>query len=117
MSRPDLDPLNRLCKWRQVLAGWHSGTRSMQEPGAKAMRDLMDKWLIMRCEGSAMAALLVRKGVFTAEEYRAQVEHEATLLNLQMEQIFPGFRTIDAGVEIFDIKLAQATMARLGFPP
>ena len=112
-----IDPLNKLCKWRSVLAGWHTGTRSMQEPGTKAMRDLMDKWLVMRCENSAIVALLIGKGVFTTEEFNKQLNDEAAHLDKAMERAFPGFRAADHGVTIFDVKLAEQTMKLLGFPP
>jgi hypothetical protein len=112
-----IDPLNKLCKWRSVLAGWHAGTQSMQSTGVQAMRDLMDKWLVMRTESSALAALLIRKNVFTAEEFTDQVHREAAELDRAMERVFPGFRTVEHGVEIYDLDHAQETMRRLGFPP
>ena len=111
-----LDALNRLCKWRSVLAGWHLGYRTWDQPGTRAMRDLMDKWLILRCENSALAGLLLAKGVFTAEEYSKQVQEEAAALNKDLEAVFPGFRTSDEGVVMYDLALAQDTMKRLGFP-
>jgi hypothetical protein len=112
-----IDALNKLCKWRGVLAGWHNGTRAMNAPGTQAMRDLMDKWLILRCETSALAALLVQKDVFTTAEFSAAVHREAAYLDKGMEDIFPGFRTSQDGVVIYDTALAQQTMQRLGFPP
>jgi hypothetical protein len=111
------DALEKLCKWRSVLAGWHHGTKSMTAPGTKAMRDLMDKWLVMRCESSALAELLVEKGVFSAEEFANQVYKEAALLDKQMERLFPGFRTSMDGPVIFDVQIAQETMRQKGFPP
>ena len=112
-----LDPLNRLCKWRTVLAGWHHGTRSMNEPGTQAMRDLMDKLLVLRVESSAVAALLIKKGAFTAAEYTAQVYEEARELNKLMEKVFPGFKTSDVGIVITDQLTAAQTMKERGFPP
>jgi hypothetical protein len=111
-----IDPLNKLCKWRSVLAGWHLGSAFIDKPGTKAMRDLMDKWLVMRCENSAFAALLIRKGVFTAEEFTRQVNAEAIHMDNQMELQFPGMRTTPDGVEFYDIELAQKTFIKLGFP-
>jgi hypothetical protein len=32
--------LNRLCKWRAILAGRHLGTRPDTDPQCQAMRDL-----------------------------------------------------------------------------
>jgi hypothetical protein len=112
-----IDALNKLCKWRTVLAGWHHGSRFRNDPGVSAMRDLMDKWLVIRCENSALAALLIAKGVFTAKEFTAQINAEAVHLDNKMEEFFPGFRTIEAGIEVYDTKLAAETCERLGFPP
>lgn len=116
-----IDPLNKLCKWRSVLAGWHRGTASIMTggkptPGVAAMRDLMDKWLIMRAENSAIVALLVEKGVFKEEEFVDQLMAEADRIDKDMERVFPGFRTSDDGIVIFDALLAQRTMSEKGFP-
>jgi hypothetical protein len=112
-----LDALNKLCKWRAVLAGWHHGTQSMTQPGTQAMRDLMDKWLIMRVEVSAMTQLCMENGVFTAEQFRVRVEREARMLDKAMEEVFPGMRTSEQGVVLFDAELAHKTMLAKGFPP
>lgn len=118
-----LDPLNRLCKWRMVLAGWHTGSKALltpsgtPNPGVKAMRDLMDKWLIVRTETNALTMLLIAKRVFSAEEFSAAVYREAARVDRDMERVFPGFRSTDEGVVIFDMDMAKKTMADLGFPP
>jgi hypothetical protein len=111
------DPLNRLCKWRMVLAGWIGGTRTLHEDGTKGLRDLMDKFLMARCEGSAFAALAIKKGLFSAEEFRVQLDKEADYLNTVYERLFPGFKTTNEGIVIYDFDLANDTMKRLGFPP
>lgn len=117
-----LDPMNRLCKWRTVLAGWHTGTKSLRtpsgtpEPGVQAMRDFMDKWLITRVESNALAGLMIAKGVFTAEEFTLACYQEAVHLDAQLQRQFPGFVTSDDGVTIYDMKLARKTMHDLGFP-
>lgn len=116
-----IDPINKLCKWRSVLAGWHTGSRMLLDPtgqptpGTQAMRDLMDKWLIMRVDNSAMAAILIKKGICTAEEFTEQVYEEATILDKALETIFPGFKSTDSGMSI-DIKVALQTMRDKGFP-
>lgn len=111
------DALEKLCKWRTILAGWHHGTGATDKPGVQAMRDLAEKWLIMRTENNALAQLMIDKGVFTAAEYRKQMEQQAAHLDKMMEQRFPGFKTFDGGVHIYDVQLAQQTTKRLGFPP
>lgn len=118
-----MDPLNKLCKWRSVLAGWHTGTKALltpsgqRNPGVDAMRDLMDKWLIMRAENNALVTLLIRKKVFTAQEFSETLMREAALLDREMERIFPGMKTSEEGVVLYDIDMARQTMTDKGFPP
>ena len=112
-----IDALNKLCKWRTVLAGWHIGTKSMTEPGTKAMRDLMDKWLVLRSETTALITLLIEQKVISAEDFSNQVRIEAAFLDEAMEKMFPGFKSFDGGIHITDVGLAEQTMQRLGFPP
>jgi hypothetical protein len=111
-----LDPLNKLCKWRSVLAGWVAGTQAINDPGAKGLRDLMDKTLIYRVELSALAALLIKKGVFTAQEFTDQINIEAGTLDSLYQIKFDGFETFEHGVKI-DAARARKTMNDLGFPP
>jgi len=116
-----IDALNKLCKWRLIFAGWHRGSATLitggkPTPGVAAMRDLMDKWLIMRVENSALAVLLRDKGIFTQEEFYNAIMKEAKILDKEMESVFPGFSTNEDGVVISDIKLAQKTMRDKGFP-
>ncbi|MGI4876678.1 MAG: hypothetical protein ACRYG4_04260 [Janthinobacterium lividum] len=108
--------MNKLCKWRTVLAGWHKGSSFTDAPGTPAMRDLMDKWLIMRVEGSALARLMLDKGVFTLAEFQEQLTVEAGELDKSMAQRFPGFMSTDVGITIYDVELARVTTAKLGFP-
>lgn len=117
------EALQKLCKWRAVLAGWHIGSRTLSaadgyaSPGVPAMRDLMDKWLVMRAENSAIASLLIKKGVFTATEFTKELNVEAQLLDTEMERLFPGLRTTLDGVAIYDLDMARETMRAKGFPP
>lgn len=114
MASPSLE---RLCKWRMVLAGWVFGTRLMNDPGTKGARDLMDKQLIYRVELSALAALLIKKGIFTAEEFMRQMDVEGEILQTAHERMFPGFKATADGMHIFDVQIAQKTMSEKGFPP
>ncbi len=108
--------LNVLAKWRAVLAGWHLGTRTLHTPGTSAMRDLADKWLVMRTENNALTALLIAKGVFTVEEMQEQIRVEAEYLNEAQAEFFAGFVAGAHGITITDPALAAETMKRLGFP-
>ena len=115
--------LNKLRKWSLVLAGWHLGSKSMIDgaghvmPGVRHMRDLMDRWLIMRVEISALTTLMIEKGVFTAEEFMTAANREAASLDSDLEDAFPGLRTTSEGVIIYNPDLARDTMIIKGFPP
>jgi hypothetical protein len=111
------DMLNKLCKWRSVLAGWHGGSMGKDAPGCRALRDEADMRLLMLTELNALAGLLIAKGVFTAEEFTRQIDIEAAELDRSYERRFPGFRTTTTGIEIYDSDLANDTTKRLGFPP
>lgn len=112
-----IDPLNKLCKWRSIFAGWMFGTRAMNAPGTAAMRDLAEKWLIMRAENNAILGLLLERKLFTESEFRKRLDKEADWLDRQQERNFPGMRTNEDGVVFYDLDMANKTMADLGFPP
>lgn len=109
--------LEKLAKWRGLLAGWHLGTMSKEQPGAQAMRDLREAVLILRAETRAMVALLDKKGVITEQEFIEELGTEAALLDADMAMRFPGFTTSAQGLVVHDPELAAETTKRLGFPP
>ena len=85
---PKSSALQILCKWRQaytMLAT--SGPIGFE----RYVRDATDSKLLHRIELSALANLLVQKGVFTLTEFIAQVEVEAEVLTKRQEKGFPGF--------------------------
>lgn len=93
-----LPNIERLCKWRTVFAGWQLGTRPVDDPECAAVKDHREATLIQRCELSALATLLLSKGIITKEEWIAAVEKEADLLAMALEGRFPGFRAVDEGM-------------------
>lgn len=93
--------LNRLCKWRTVLAGWQLGTRSTADPESQAVRDHRDQSMILRVEVSALAALLMSKGVFTGDEWAEQLREEADRLSAAYARKFPGMVATDDGIDMF----------------
>ena len=107
------DALNKLCKWRQVLASWQLGTRPASDPECQAVRDTRELLLLLRTDVNALTTLLIEKGVFTVDEFTRQEDIEAGFLDKAMEQKFPGATTDLDGVHI-DIK--TATWLR-DFPP
>lgn len=100
--------LNILAKWRQVFAGWQLGTRPASDPECQAVRDAAENRLLARAELTAVALLLVRKGVISPSEYFDAVTTEARLLSEQLESRFPGFRATEAGIHM-DVAVAAKT--------
>jgi hypothetical protein len=116
MHKP-IDPLNKLCKWRGVLAGWAIGSKKVETPGVRAVRNTAERLLVLRVEVSTLLALMLEKKVFTEDEFRAKLQAEAMILDDMMEKEFPGFRSVADGIDIYDVALAADTMQRKGFPP
>lgn len=109
MSRGDaMQALNRLAKWRTVMAGWQLGTRAKGDPECDAVRDHREATLLMRAEVNALASLLVEKGVFTHDEWSAQLVIEANACSTQLEERFPGFSATDIGLAM-DARAADTT--------
>lgn len=108
--------LNRLAKWRNILAGWQLGTRAKGDPECDAVRDTRELLLLLRAEQNALVTLLVEKGVFSIDEWDAQVATEADLLSKSYEKRFPGYVATDVGLEM-TMPDAAETMRRMNFKP
>jgi hypothetical protein len=106
-----VDALNRLCKWRMILAGWQLGTRPKGDPECEAVRDQREVLLLLRVEVNALTQLLIDRGIFTPEEFRDHLEVEAGLLERQLEQQFPGAKATDYGIEL-DATVATGWLAK-----
>jgi hypothetical protein len=92
--------LNRLTKWRTVLAGWQLGTRPKGDPESDAVRDSWEAQLILRTEVTALVALLIEKQVFSRIEWEKQVAFEAEELQRALERRFVGVQATDSGLII-----------------
>jgi len=101
--------INKLAKWRTVFAGWQLGTRSKDDPECSAVRDHRELSIILRAEATALITLLIQKKVFTAEEWAAELEKEALLLDKDYERKFPGFTTHQYGIDIDATKANETT--------
>lgn len=108
--------LNRLCKWRSILTGWHLGTAPHDAPGVAAMRDLQDFRLVVRVDVSALTALLLKKGIVTQAEFDEQSTLEANLLEAALQRSFPGYRATDEGM-VINPTIARETNKAKHFPP
>ncbi len=72
--------------------------------------------ILLRAEVTALAGLLIRKGVFTQQEWQDALEAEAIQLDQDYSDANPGWSSTPDGLSM---KLPEAadTMRRLGFPP
>lgn len=100
--------LNRLCKWRVVFTGWQLGTRAKGDPEGDAVSHHREATMILRAEASAVALLLIKKGIFTMPEFEAQLAVEASNLDAVYERLFPGFKSRDDGM-VMDHRAAETT--------
>jgi len=90
--------VEKLAKWRSVFAGWQLGTRPKDDAECQAVRDHREVTMLLRAEVNALTTLLISKKVCTQQEFSDMVGMEATLLDKQYEEKFPGFSTTLEGV-------------------
>jgi len=115
-ERSMLAALDQLAKWRRFFTSWQTGTRPADDGEAAAIRHHRELSILLRCEMSALAGLLLRKGVFTETEWRDALEAEAKQLDADYAAAYPGWSSAPNGMTM---KLPEAaeTMRRLHFPP
>jgi hypothetical protein len=106
-----MDAMNKLAKWRTVLASWQLGTRLNTDAETNAVKDHREATLLLRAEVTALVIMLADKGVFTKPEFEEVLAREAELLDKSYERMFPGFRTDASGI-IMDVEQARETMKR-----
>jgi hypothetical protein len=101
--------LNRLIHWKTVLTGWQLGSRPLGDPESDAVRHHRELSLLLRAEVNALTGMLIKAGVFTAEEFDAALEEEAELLSADYARRFPGFVATDEGLEIDPLVAMETT--------
>ncbi len=110
------ESLNRLAKWRSILAGWQLGTRPRGDGESEAVRDHREVTILMRAELNALTRVLIDAGVIEQEAFTRACGEEAEYLSSAYEAKFPGAKATDDGMDI-DVKQFAETQRRLGFPP
>jgi hypothetical protein len=103
--------VNRLAKWRSVFAGWQLGTRDEEDPECQAVRDHREATILLRAEFNALLGLLVKRGIFTEDEWLEALAAECDLLGKDYEAKFPGIHTTEYGV-VFEMPEAVETMRK-----
>lgn len=92
--------LNIVAKWRTLFSGWQLGTRPKGDPESDAVRDHREATILLRVEVSALASLLLRKGVLTETELQASLEREALTLSEAFAEKFPGVTAFEDGLRV-----------------
>lgn len=92
--------MQKLCKWRSLLAGWQLGTRQKGEPDCDAVRDHRELTILLRAEVSALTSALIGKGIITREEWEHALLTECMLLDADFERRFPGVTATEHGLEM-----------------
>lgn len=98
--------LETLTKWRQVYVMLDGSSPMGHE---RYIRNEAEANLLHRVELSALAQLLIQKGVFTGTEFAAQVEIESQELCKKLEKSFPGFSATSYGLKL-DTAIAAKTV-------
>lgn len=108
MKMPDLydEAMQRLTKWRTILAGWQLGTRAQGDPECDAVRDHRELTLLLRAEVTAITRILIEKDIVSLDDFRRILAEEAEHLNAAHERRFPGIKTTSYGLEIDVTKAA-----------
>ena len=109
------DKLDKLCKWRTLLAGWQLGTRTDTDPEAAAVKDQRELLLLLRVEMSALVRAAISEGVISQERWADLLGEEAEALDAMMSERFPGITTSPDGLVM--TKEAVETMRKLNFKP
>lgn len=108
--------LEKLGKWRQFFASWQVGTRPPEDGEYRAVSHHLEATIMLRAESSALIGLLIKKGVFTEEEFRTALDEEAELLSAQYAESYPGWEATEQGMAM-TMPQALHTVKTLGFPP
>ena len=103
--------LNRLAKWRAILAGWQVGSKAKGEPACDAVRDHRQETLTLRAELSAVVAVLIARGIIAEADFLEALDVAANQCNEALEKRFPGVKTTEAGIEL-DRDLAKPWMSK-----
>jgi len=107
--------LEKLCKWRKFFASWQLGTRLAGDGELRAVTNHREATILLRAEVSALAYILLSKGICTEQEWQDALAAEAVALDHLYQQNYPGWSSTADGLRM---KLPEAaeTMKKLGFP-
>lgn len=90
--------LNRMAKWRRIFMMWQCGNKPKGHLEADAVTHHRELSMMLRAEVSALSNLLIRKGVFTQDEWERQLGEEADYLALAYGELFPGTHASTDGI-------------------
>lgn len=116
MSNTYHKAMNRLNHWGMLLTGRIVGTLRSEDPRSKGYRDLFQKLLILRAEVTVLTGLLLELSdssgnqLISLTELQQRLVAEADKLCKDYEERFPGFRSTDDSLLVFDPEKAAEVM-------
>jgi hypothetical protein len=105
--------VNRLCRFKTVLARWQLGLTYEQQE-FDAICDTRALLLILRAEVNALLSVLVETRIVKHSDFDKALEEAANRDNTNLSLRFPGYYGTDEGLAV-DLKIAVATAKRYGF--
>lgn len=108
--------LEKLTKWRSVFAGWQLGTRNDTDAECQAVRDHREVTILLRAEVTALVGVLIKKDVFTLEEFQEQLLEEVEALDQAYARRFPGITSTEHGMA-YDVETVAKHGTMKGWRP
>src|SRR5258708_35491911 len=88
------EAMNLVAKWRSFFTGWQLGTRLKGGPQSDALRETHEARILLRVEVTALAGLLIKKGIFYAFEWELQLTRETETLEILLLKHYPRVQAI-----------------------
>lgn len=101
----------------RITAGRLFGTIPNTSGKYIAIMDLEERAIYCRAEMNAVAALLIKKGLITSEEFQAQLAEELNHLADSYQAKIPEVLFTPIGMTVTDVKAFAERAKREGWPP
>lgn len=105
--------VNRLCRFKMVLARWQLGNRENGDQEFEAVCDTRSLLLILRAEVNALLSVLVDTRIIKHTDFDKALEATANRDNTNLSLRFPGYYGTDEGLAV-DVRIAEATDKKYG---
>lgn len=101
----------------RLTVGRIFGTTPNTDGRYLAIMDLEERAIFCRAEVNAITAILMKKGLFTKDEFDEQLVDELNYLAKLYADKFPEVEFTEIGITVKDVKAFQARSKRERWPP